>query len=136
MPRPKSIENFELCYLGSVLLGAVNAAITWKDANSTVEAAQTRAMLGDWFMPLAMVFGVTISLLLWYFTARSASVVAKWVVVVFFGFSVAGFLVTLAVGSRPEGIPGILSVVILALNAVAVWMLFRPDARAWFGETA
>ena len=24
----------------------------------------------------------------------------------------------------------------LVLNAVAVWMLFRPDARAWFGETA
>ncbi len=134
--RPKSIVNFERCYLGSVVLSVVNAAMTWKDVNSTVEAAQTRAMLGDWFMPLAMVFGVTISLLLWYFTARSASVVAKWVVVVFFGFSLVGFLATLAMGSRPEGIPGILSVVTLVLNAIAVWLLFRPDARAWFGEAA
>ncbi|THD35294.1 MAG: hypothetical protein E7773_12690 [Sphingomonas sp.] len=134
--RPKSIVTFEYCYLGSILLGVVNAAMTWKDVNGTVEAAQTRAMLGDWFMPLAMVFGLTISLLLWYFTARSASVVAKWVVVVFFGLSLAGFLFTLALGSRPDGIAGILSVAVLVLNAVAVWMLFRPDARAWFGETA
>jgi len=134
--RPKSIVNFELCYLGSVLISAINAAMTWKDVNGTVEAAQTRAMLGDWFMPVAMVFGITISLLLWYFTARSASLVAKWVVVVFFGFSLAGFLFTLGIGSRPEGLPGILSVVTLVLNAVAVWMLFRPDARVWFGEAA
>src|ERR1700712_3462821 len=102
--RPKSIVIFELCYLGSIVLGAVNVAMTWKDVNGTVEAAQTRAMLGDWFMPLAMVFGVTISLLLWYFTARSASLVAKWVVVVFFGFSLAAFLFTLVIGSRPDGI--------------------------------
>jgi hypothetical protein len=136
MTRPVSIRRFELCYLGSVLIGAANSAMTWKDVTSTVEAAQTRAMLGDWFMPLAMVFGFTISLLLWYFTARAASLVAKWVLVVFFGLALAGFLLTLATGSRPDGIAGILSVATLVLNAVAVWMLFRPDARAWFGETA
>lgn len=27
------------------------------------------------------------------------------------------------------------SVVAFVLNAVAVWLLFQPDARAWFGET-
>jgi len=34
------------------------------------------------------------------------------------------------------GLSGALGIVGLVLNGIAVWQLFRPDARAWFGESA
>jgi hypothetical protein len=36
----------------------------------------------------------------------------------------------------PNDLPGLLGGAALVLNAVAVYLLFRPDARAWFGEKA
>jgi hypothetical protein len=36
----------------------------------------------------------------------------------------------------PGDLAGWLGIAALALNGVAVYLLFRPDALAWFGERA
>jgi hypothetical protein len=136
MVRPKSIRLFELCYLGSILVGAVNTAMTWAETNSSVEAAQVKQMLGQWFVPLSAVFIYTLWLLLWYFTARARSNVARWVVVVFYVLSLIGFLFSLGVGARPEGMTLALSLLSLALTTASVFFLFRRDAAEWFGKSA
>ena len=136
MVSPKSIRLFELCYLGSILVGAVNTAMTWAETNSSVEAAQVKQMLGQWFVPLSAVFIYTLWLLLWYFTARARSNVARWVVVVFYVLSLIGFLFSLGVAARPDGMTLALSLLSLALTTASVFFLFRRDAAEWFGKSA
>lgn len=136
MVRPKSIRLFELFYLGSVLVGAVNTAMTWAETSASVEAAQVREMLGQWFMPLSTVFLYTLWLLLWYFAARLRSNIARWVVVAFYGLALIGFLFTLVVGAEPASLPLALSVVSLAFTTVAVFFLFQRDTAVWFGGSA
>ncbi|HEX7694235.1 MAG TPA: hypothetical protein VF409_07080 [Sphingomonas sp.] len=136
MVRPKSIRLFELCYLGSILVGAINTALTWAETNASVEAAQVKQMLGPWFVPLSAVFIYTLWLLLWYFTARARSNVARWVVVVFYGLSLIGFVFTLGVAAKSDGATLALSVLSLLLTTAAVFFLFRRDASEWFGKSA
>jgi len=136
MVRPKSIRLFELFYLGSVLVGAVNAAMTWAETSASAEAIQVRQMLGPWFIPFSTVFLYTLWLLLWYFTARARSNLARWAVVVFYALSLVGFVFTLAVGSAPAPLSLALSAVSLAFTTVAVVFLFQRDASEWFGKSA
>ena len=133
MARPKSIQLFELFYLGSVLVGAVNTAMTWAETSTSAEAAQVKQMLGQWFLPLSTVFLYTLWLLLWYFTARLRSNLARWVGVVFYVLALVGFVLTLGAGASPAGLPFALSAVSLILTTIAVIFLFRRDAVAWFG---
>jgi len=134
--RPKSIVYYEICYLGSVLLGIVITAMTWTANNATPEVQQIRAVLGPAFLPILYVFIYTISLALWYFTARVPNTVAKWIVVGWFLLSLLGSGYAIVAGNLPVDLAGLLAVAALVLNAVAVYFLFRPDARAWFGEAA
>lgn len=134
--RPKSIVHYEYAYLGSVLLGIVVTAITWTANNQTEEVEKIRAMLGASFLPILYVFIYTLSLALWYFTARVPNTIAKWIVVGWFALSLIGFAMALAAGNVPNDLPGLIAATALLLNAIAVYLLFRPDARAWFGERA
>jgi hypothetical protein len=127
---------FELFYLGSVLVGAVDTATTWAETNASAEAVQVQQMLGQWFLPLSTVFLYTLWLLLWYFTARLGSNLARWAVVVFYGLALIGFVFTLAVGSAPAPLSLALSAVSLAFTTVAVVFLFKRDSVAWFGASA
>ncbi|HEX4694822.1 hypothetical protein [Sphingomonas sp.] len=134
--RPRSIRQFEYCYLGSLLLGAAVTAITWNANASSTEVKQIEAVFGASFLPIFYVFVYALSLALWYFTARVPNLAAKWIVVGWFALSLLGVLLSLGTGHIPNDLPSLLSIVAIVLNAVAVWLLFRPDARAWFGETA
>lgn len=136
--RPKAIVRFEIFYLLSVVVGLVSTALNW---NAGLEQVQQKSPEAVAFYP-AMVaggaaIGILISLLLWYFTARRRSNIARWIVTVFFGLSILSLLYTLSTGQFPGGVAGIVSVVSYALSAAGVFMLFQPDANAWFkGEPA
>ncbi|MDB5677273.1 hypothetical protein, partial [Sphingomonas bacterium] len=128
MTRPVSIRRFELCYLGSVLLGVAAIAVSWGANANTDEVKQIRAVFGASFLPVFYVFIYTLSLALWYFTARMPNIVAKWIVVGWFCLSLIGVVMSLAGGQIPTDWPSLLSIAAIVLNAIAVWMLFRPDA--------
>lgn len=141
--RPQSIVRFEQAYLGATLLWLVNLGQGWGTRLESVN--KNPAFAGNPQMAeLAetMMIGTTIAmlalwLLLWYFTARRASAVAKWVVVVLFGVSVLGLPFTLMSYPVTGALGTGLSIAAFACTAYAVWMLFRPDAARWFaGEEA
>lgn len=136
MARPKSIRLFELFYLGSVLVEAVNTAITWAETNTNPQTMEVKRMLGPWFPTLLTVFTFTLWLLLWYFTARERSNVARWATVIFYVLGLIGFVFSLAVGAAPAAAPLALSAVSLAFATVAVFFLFQRDAAEWFGKSA
>ncbi len=132
--RPQSILKFEQFYMGSIILGLVNTFLNWSNTKAQLAADPNASMFGDGFLIVVTVISVSISLLLWYFTARKASNVCKWILTVFF---VIG-LIFLPFGlfQLPTTVM-IISLVSTALAGYAIYMLFRPDAVAWFqGETA
>lgn len=136
MAKPPSIARFEQLYWASVALGLVNTALNWKVSQARL---QTNPLLANasWFQPLIQVIGLAIAVLLWYFIVRRPSVVAKWIQVVFaaigaFGLLSAAFL--LAIGRVQLGLPVILGLIVNLLYIAAAVMLFKPDAKLWFGE--
>jgi hypothetical protein len=134
MERPQSIITFERCYLGGVALGLANNALNWSNMQEQMAATPNSQLLPDWFLPATIGVGLVITLLLWYFVARRASTVAKWILVVFFAIGLLGLPGIVAGVSSGLIAPlmAIVGLITLALNAIAVWMLFRPDAKLWF----
>ena len=140
MERPVSIVWFERCYLGCVAVGVLNTALSWNMVTAKMAENPQTAALGTSFVPMALGFGLVLGLLvsalLWFFTARKGAVVTKWIITVLFALNLVTALFGASQGSFASGISGILAIVALVLNGLAVWQLFRPDTKAWFGETA
>ncbi|WP_420605887.1 hypothetical protein [Novosphingopyxis sp.] len=126
--RPASIKKFEIAYLANLIVGAVGTIFNW-DVTLEQFQAGAGAALSPMILIAILVVAYAISLLLWYFVARRASNIAKWIVVVFTLFGLIG-LPAFFVGafSLVKGI-GLLS---LLLSVTAVIFLFMPDARLWF----
>lgn len=129
--RPKSIQRFDIFYLGALALGLVNTAFGWTDTMARMQADASTAAIATPIMLGSVIIGFGISLLLWFFVSRMRSTIAKWILVVFFVLGVLSLLFTLMNGQFPGGIVGVLSVVSTVLQAAAVFMLFQPDAVAW-----
>ena len=132
--RPASIVNFERLYLGALVVGLINTVLTFEATLAEVRAQPGAETMGSTIFYISLAIGFLIPVLLWYFVARRASVVAKWIVVVLFLVGIAGFLIGISQPTAPNGIALILGIVSMLMQAGAVWMLFRPDAKAWFAD--
>lgn len=132
--RPQSIVNFERLYLGALALGIVNTILSWNDTMAQVKQQPNAEILGPDFVYIVTGLSILIPLILWYFIARKASVVAKWILVVLFLLGLAGTFMMISGGTYPKGLSGILGGVTTLLQAGAIWMLFKPDAKAWFAD--
>jgi hypothetical protein len=136
MIRPISIVRYERLYLASFVLGLIVTAMSWPERTAIVAANPVLAHI-SWILPMFQVAGAAITLLLWYFTARAPSVVAKWAVVVLAVLAVVGVvmsLMTLTTGRTTIGTISIVSFAADALYVAAAILLFEPDAKLWFGE--
>ena len=80
----------------------------------------------------SMVISLTIYLLLWFFIARKASSVAKWILVAFTGLGVASLAYAFATVGIAGDLNALLSLAYYVLGVIAVVYLFKPDAEAWF----
>lgn len=129
--RPVSIIQFERCYLGAIAIGVINSLLLLPATLRTMQASAAAAAFGPAVVYASLGIGLLISLLLWFFAARKASVVAKWIIVVFFAFAVLGLLRGVLTRFAP-GLPGVLQIVAFVLQAVAAYLLFRPDSNRWF----
>lgn len=136
MVRPVSIVWFERCYLGALVVGLLNTALTWNATMAKMAENPGAAQMGASFGPATVIvgslIGVAITLVLWYFAARKRANVARWIITVFFVLSVLMLGFAALMHTFPQGIAGVLGVAGFVLNAIAVWQLFRPDAEAWF----
>jgi hypothetical protein len=140
--RPQSIVRFEQAYLASIVIWLVNLALGWSarvaaiEDNPAFRGNPQMLELAQLMMLGAAAVMLLIWLALWYFTARRASVVTKWLLVGLLALSAAGMPMVLASIGTLGLLSGGLSVLAFALNAYAVWQLFRPDAKPWFaGDT-
>ena len=127
--RPKSIILFERFFLAMIVVNLINGFANFNGTLAQIQASpQAAAMFGSGFLISTIAIAALINLLLWYFVARRGSVIAKWIVVVFFGIVLLTFVASLGALQFPLAL---ITIAALICQAVAVYMLFRPDAVAW-----
>lgn len=129
--RPRAIQLFDRLYLASIALSVIATIIGWDSlvaqAQSVEGAEQMAAMVTGGVAAVVYV----IELLLWYLVARRGSVVAKWLVIVLFALNLWGVLDTVS-WAMQGSLAAVLTLASIVVQAVAIAMLFRPDARDWF----
>ncbi len=133
--RPSSIVRFDRLYLASIAIGLIGNFLEWPVTMARLAENPDTARLGSTATVAAggmIAAGVVIALLLWFFIARRASVVAKWILVVFTAFAIGSLLLGFSSGAVILDTGGIVRIVAVALQAAAVFFLFRRDAAAWF----
>lgn len=132
--RPPSIVRFDQLYGAAFALQVLNTILSWQSTQAT--QATVAAQFGPWLLPAATAVGVVVPLLLWFFVARRASLVAKWIAVVLTAIAVAALGFGAVRGTLALGGLGLLGIGITVLRVIAVAFLFRPDAQEWLGEFA
>jgi hypothetical protein len=135
--RPPSIVLFEKVFLASIVVGILNTVLSWSLVFKAAENPALRATgIGESLVITSVLIGILLPLLLWYFIARRASTIAKWIYVVLTAFGLLAMVQALTATRIPGSLPLILSALALALQIYAAWLLFKPDAKAWFaGES-
>jgi hypothetical protein len=128
--RPQSIVNFERLYLLAIVIGVITGVVTHDKSVADMAKMHINPSAVTWIQVIFTVIG----LLLLYFIARRASVVAKWILTVLYLLGLLGFLVAIPKLMEGGTLPAILQVATIALEGVAIYFLFRPDARAWFAD--
>ena len=128
--RPQSIINFERVVLLSLAFGILSAFLSWDQIQANVAATG----FGGGFVIGVQAVTIAVYLLLLWFISRHGSPVAKWIYVVLavagLLFGLAGIGQTFAMGA----VSAVLTIVQYVLTLVSLWLLFRPDAKAWFAE--
>lgn len=131
--RPASIEYFERLSFLAMMVGIAFTALSWDPGLAE------RLNVAPMFLPavLAVCYSLLATLVL--LISRKASLIAQGIFLLLFA---AGLV--LAVPAVPAilngGEIGLLQIVQILLQAVAIYFLFTPEARAWFrsrrgGET-
>lgn len=131
--RPQSIRYFDLAYLGSIAISVLGFALNYESFFAQVqnEMAQSGLEVGHGFAIGTFAFGTAISLALWFLISILRVEIVKWVVIFFF---VIGLFGLPAAASQAMSVNGMIGIVSMVLQAVAIYFLFRPDAKAWFAE--
>ena len=131
MSKPVSIRKFDLFYLGSLVLSVVNTVLNL-DLIKASARAQMGAEMEGMVTGIAMgslALSVLLSLALWFLISKFRIELIKWVLILFLAWTA----ITLP-DAMSDGISlaEILAIVSAIMQAVAIWFLFRPDAKAWF----
>ena len=131
--RPKSIVQFERVYLASIVLGMFEP----KRMGPATDMAFSKAGVDVPVVGIVLIAGalsLLLPLLLWHFIARRASNVAKSILIALTALGLLSFVAGLGDPGRTEDLLLALGVVVTALMFYAIWLLFRPDAKAWLGS--
>lgn len=135
MPKPQSIQRFDIAYLGSLAVYIASFFLGFDDTVALVREEYAKAgvnMNPSGIMTGTFVVILAISLLLWWLISSKRNVVAKWILVVLFGLSLLSLAFNAQTMFGNLTIATILSLASLVLSAVSVWFLFQPDTKAWF----
>jgi len=129
--RPKPIIRFERALLIAVAIELIN--------NFVALPALSRGLALRGFemtLPLkvaSVAAAPALCLILWYFIARRASVIAKWLLTIFVAFTLYVFFGQMAETPLKSGNVMLMAAVIADLLKIyAVVCLFLPGTRSWF----
>lgn len=133
--RPNSIVQFERLFLVQFAINIIIQALTW---TSSVAALARRARIAESeaCVYLAVFVGVAllIQLALWFFAARRRSVIAKWILSIWFVLGAMQIaLQTFQLGFS-FSTPSLLGWAGFLIYAWAVSYLFKSDADEWFAK--
>ncbi|QPC98761.1 hypothetical protein [Qipengyuania soli] len=133
--KPASVKKFDMLYLGSVAVGLVGVALNYGNivdaANAEMAAQGLEATMGGGVIVVSLLFGVVISLALWFLVSVLRIEMVKWIIALFTGWSVVSYIVSFDSRMDLSIISGLVSTV---MTVAAIYFLFRPDAKAWFAE--
>ena len=130
--RPKSIVTFERLVLLYLAIGILSAYLVWDQTMASLQAQG--AGLGSGTIITIQAITIALYLLLVWFISRKGSPVAKWIYVVIGGLSLVPGLVGIQQTISLGTLPLILTIVQYGLILATIWLLFRPDAKAWFSD--
>lgn len=125
--RPKSVILGERLSFLAILLLLVLAVIGWGD--TVAQAGVAIAVIANGLLIGLFLLGTLL-------TTRLASRVGLGLLVVLTILNLLGFLYQVSVGALAEGVFGVLTAVQAAASLVAVVMLMRPNALAWYRAMA
>lgn len=125
--RPKSVILGERLSLFAILLLVVLAVIGWAD--TVAQAGVAIAIIANGLLIGLFLLGTLLA-------TRMASRVGLGLLVVLTILNLLGFLYQVSVGALAEGVFGVLTAVQAATSLVAVVMLMRPNALAWYRAMA
>ena len=125
--RPKSVEWFELLFLISIGLGVVSSALLWEQLTQIAGAVFTLIVQAA---TLLILLGVVL------LVSRKGSNIARWVLVVFWVLGAIMYIPSMAGMFAQNMVAAVLSSVQIALQVVAIYFVFRPDAKPWFQKTS
>lgn len=132
--RPASIDWFDRLFLGSLILGIANSALSFSKSMELMQQSPGGEAFGPAFMIGTLAVSMAISLLLWFLIARRASTVAKWFLVVITVFGALMIVPSIGMLAETRPLSLVLSLVITALQLAAITFLFRSDAATWFAS--
>src|SRR6185436_16024154 len=116
---------FERLSFLAMMVGIVFTILSWDPGQAE------RLHVGPMFLPVALAICYFLLATLILLISRKASLVAQLIFLLLFA---AG--IVLAIPSVPaildDGQIGLLQIAQIALQAVAIYFLFTPEARAWF----
>ncbi|GAM02230.1 hypothetical protein [Sphingomonas parapaucimobilis] len=127
MVRPKAVILGERLSLFAILLLVVLAVIGWTD--TVAQAGVAIAIIANGLLVGLFLLGTLL-------TTRFASRVGLGLLIVLTVLNMLGFLYQVSVGALAEGAFGVLTSVQAAASLVAVVMLTRPNALAWYRAMA
>lgn len=131
--RPPSILVFERLFFVSLALSVASFVIGYDAATKLLESepAMQQLGLGGGFLIGSMAVSLAVYLLLWFFIARKASNLAKWILTAFTGVGVLSFLASAARTGLTWDINTLLGVAYYGFAVAAIVFLFKDDAKAW-----
>ena len=119
---PKHIKYFEWTWLGSLATGIIVSALSYSEmVPGGLEI----------FAGFIQFFTFGISLLLILLISRKRNNIAKWILVVMFGFGIVMYIPQLAFLFN-IGFVGVLSSLQFLAQCVGLYFLFTEDSREWF----
>lgn len=130
---PPSIRAFRLVYGAVVLLTAVNILLSWPAIAANLARNPALGAGGRMVVFATVLVGLAIPALIWWFAGWRRSRIARLVLVVVVAAAVIFFLRPVAT-APVVNLAMAVSLAGLALQLAALWLLFRPDARAWFAR--
>jgi hypothetical protein len=131
--RPKPIIWFERALLLAVAIDLINNAIAIPTLSRGLAARGY--VMSPIMMAASVVAAPALGLILWYFIARRASVIAKWVLTAFVALAIFVFVRQMIATPLASGNPILMAAVIAELlKLYAVICLFLPGARPWFAK--
>jgi hypothetical protein len=134
--RPASIVTFGRLWLLSILLSIAGAWVSRVRVQAMLEANPQSAPIAHWALPTLTGVVALFCLLLWYMVVHR-SLTGKWgvlIVAILGGLRALVTLINLMGSNLRHPVSSLLTIAAAVVAIIAAALLFRAEAREWFGE--